>query len=95
MESAPCMCPNDSLADWVEDPLAFNAAIRLRCLATRACCSEMRRKAACLSGSGIGPFSQGSLDEALGLAVGSGRVGSGADVLEAEPSTGVAEAKDL
>ena len=42
-------------------------------------------------GAGIGPFSKSGLDEALGLAVGSGSVGPGADVLEAELLAGVAE----
>src|SRR5687768_16687402 len=36
-----------------------------------------------LVGSEIGPFAQGGLDEALGLSVGSGRIGPGADVPEA------------
>src|SRR6266849_2332651 len=31
---------------------------------------------------GVGPFSEGSLDEALGLTVGLWRIGFGADVLE-------------
>src|SRR4051812_35788962 len=42
-------------------------------------------------GPGIGPFSEGGLDEALGLAVGLGRVGSGFDVLEFEPVAGARE----
>ena len=35
-------------------------------------------------GLGVSPFPQGRLDEALGLAVGLGRVGLGADVVQAE-----------
>src|SRR5882672_12722460 len=44
-----------------------------------------------LIGAGIGPFAQGGLDEALGLAVGPGHVGPGANVLEVEPATDVAK----
>ena len=44
-----------------------------------------------LIGAGVGPFSQGGLDEALGLAVSFGRIGLGADVLEAEAAAGVTE----
>src|SRR5260370_33659741 len=40
---------------------------------------------------GVGPFSEGSLDEALGLAVGLWRIGFGADVLEPATAAGVAE----
>ncbi len=40
---------------------------------------------------GVGPFAQGGLDEALGLAVGSGRVGSGAAVFDAACSGKLAE----
>ena len=39
----------------------------------------------------IGPFAQGGLDEALSLSVGFGRVGFGADVLEAQCGTGCFE----
>ena len=42
-------------------------------------------------GSGVGPFAQGGLDEALGLAVGPGRVGPGAQMPEAGVGAGVAE----
>lgn len=42
-------------------------------------------------GSGIGPFAQGGVDEALSLSVGSGRVGLGEDVLNAEPLAGLTE----
>ena len=34
--------------------------------------------------AGIGPFTQGGLNEAFGLAMSSGRIGSGSDVFEAE-----------
>src|SRR5258708_39361988 len=37
-----------------------------------------------LIGAGGGPFAQGRLDEALGLAVGARRVGAGSDVPEGE-----------
>lgn len=40
---------------------------------------------------GIGPFAQGGLDEAFGLAVGLWRAGSCADVPEVESLAGVAE----
>src|SRR5258708_3075640 len=40
---------------------------------------------------GVGPFSEGSLDEALGLAVGLWRIGFGADVPEPAIAAGVAE----
>jgi len=39
----------------------------------------------CVVGPGIGPFAQGGLDEAFGLAIGLGRIGPGADVLDGEP----------
>jgi hypothetical protein len=39
-------------------------------------------------GQRIGPFPQRGLDEALGLAVGPGRIGPGSEVLEPEPSAG-------
>jgi CheY-like chemotaxis protein len=39
----------------------------------------------------IGPLAQGGLDEALGLAVGPGGVGAGADMLEAEFAAGLGE----
>ena len=42
----------------------------------------------CLIGSGIGPFAQGGLDEALGLAVGSGRIRLCSDVLQTERFAG-------
>src|SRR3954451_20367349 len=42
-------------------------------------------------GLSVGPFAQGGLDEALGLAVGLGRIGLGPDVLETEIATGRAE----
>jgi hypothetical protein len=42
-------------------------------------------------GLGISPFPEGGLDEALGLAIGFGCVGLGADVLDAELAAGVAE----
>jgi hypothetical protein len=42
-------------------------------------------------GSGVGPFAQGSLDEALGLAVGARRVGLGAQVAQAGISAGTTE----
>ena len=41
--------------------------------------------------SGIGPFAQGGLDEAFGLAVGSGRIGFSSDVFEAELFAGGGE----
>ena len=44
---------------------------------------------------GISPFAQAGLDEALGLAVGLGRIGPGADVLEAKTLAGFAEAMDV
>src|ERR1700750_1045973 len=44
-----------------------------------------------LIGAGVGPFSQGGLDEALCLAVSFGRIVLGADVLEAEAAAGVTE----
>src|SRR3954452_6815828 len=42
-------------------------------------------------GLSVGPFAQGGLDEALGLAVCLGRIGLGPDVLEAELAAGAAE----
>ena len=39
----------------------------------------------------IGPFAQGGLDEALGLAVGSGCVGSGAAVFDGHLLAGLTE----
>src|SRR5215207_5495159 len=42
-------------------------------------------------GPGIGLLSERGLDEALGLAVGLGRVGLGSDVLELEPFAGARE----
>ena len=36
-------------------------------------------------GVGVGPFAQAGLDEALGLAVGLGRIGLGPNVFEAQP----------
>jgi hypothetical protein len=42
-------------------------------------------------GLGVGPFSEGCLDEALGLAVGLRGVGFGSDVFEPEIATGVTE----
>src|SRR3954469_11116612 len=42
-------------------------------------------------GLSVGPFAQGSLDEALGLAVCLGRIRLGPDVLEAELTAGAAE----
>ena len=45
----------------------------------------------CWISDGIGPFPEGGLDEALGLAVGFGRVGLGAEVFDAELPAGVAE----
>lgn len=42
-------------------------------------------------GDGVGPFPESSLDEALGLAVGLGRIGLGPDMLEAEVSAGLGE----
>jgi len=44
-----------------------------------------------LIGFGIGPFTQRGLDEALGLAIGLGCIGPGADVLEAEPVAGASK----
>ena len=45
---------------------------------------------------GVGPLAQQGLDEALGLAVGLGRVGPGADVAQAEQPAGLAEqARDV
>ena len=44
-------------------------------------------------GACVGPFPQRGLDEALGLAVGLGRVEPGSDVLEPEPSAGAIEGK--
>ena len=43
-------------------------------------------------GVGIGPFPEGALDEASGLAVGAGRIGSGAELLEVLPSAEAGEA---
>ena len=43
-------------------------------------------------GVGVGPFAQAGLDEALGLAVGAGRVGAGPDVAQAGGGDGFAEA---
>ncbi len=43
-----------------------------------------------LIGLGIGPFAQGRLDEAFGLAVGPWCVGFGADVLDGESFAGIA-----
>src|SRR3954453_2683147 len=42
-------------------------------------------------GLSVGPFAQGGLDEALGLAVRFGRIGLGPDVLETEIAAGRAE----
>src|SRR3954453_6309445 len=42
-------------------------------------------------GLSVGPFAQSGLDEALGFAVGLGRIGLGPDVLEAEIAAGRAE----
>jgi hypothetical protein len=39
----------------------------------------------------VSPFAQGGLDEALGFAIGLRRIGSGADVFDAEPAAGVLE----
>ena len=44
---------------------------------------------------GIGPLSQGGLDEALGFSVGFGGVGSGADVPETQLAARVAEGEGL
>src|ERR1700761_2109210 len=41
--------------------------------------------------SGVGPFSEGSLDEAFGFAVGLGAVGSGAAVADGQCGAGAAE----
>ena len=46
----------------------------------------------CRIGEAVGPFAQEGLDEALGLAVGLGRVGSGEDVADAQPSQRLGEA---
>jgi len=45
----------------------------------------------CCIGSGIGPFAQRGLDEALGFSIGLRRVWFGSDVAEAELLTGVAK----
>ena len=42
---------------------------------------------------GISPFAQPGLDESFGLAIGLGRIGLGADVLEPEALAGFAEGK--
>jgi hypothetical protein len=42
-------------------------------------------------GDGVGPFPECGLDEALGLAVGPGRVGFRADMPEAELAAGLGE----
>ena len=42
-------------------------------------------------GHGVGPLPAQCLDEPLGLAVGSGRVGPGADVLQAQGAAGLGE----
>lgn len=42
-------------------------------------------------GPGIGPLAQAGLDEALGLSVGLGSAGSGADVPEVQGLAGFAE----
>ena len=44
---------------------------------------------------GVGPFPQCGLDEALGLAVGFGRVRPGSDVLQTQVPTRIAEGKGL
>ena len=44
---------------------------------------------------GIGPFTQAGLDEALGLSIGPGRIGLGADVPQLEALASPSEAKDL
>lgn len=44
-----------------------------------------------LIGAGIGPFSQGGLDEAFGVAIGAWGIGSGASVLESEMLAGIGE----
>ena len=46
-------------------------------------------------GLGVSPLAQGSLDEALGLAISLRRVGFGADVFEAKPVAELAESKGL
>src|SRR5579871_5583421 len=46
-----------------------------------------------LVGAGVGPFAQGGLDKALGLAVGFWRVGPGADV--PDPALGEAGAEGV
>jgi hypothetical protein len=45
-------------------------------------------------GSGVGPFAQAGLDEALRLAVGSGRVGLGAQMLDFEPAQRLGVGRD-
>ena len=40
-------------------------------------------------GACVGPFAQAGLDEALGLSVGFGRVGFGAQMLDPEPAQGL------
>ena len=42
-------------------------------------------------GPGVGPFAQRGLDEAVGLSVGSGRIGLGADVADLEALAGCGE----
>ena len=49
----------------------------------------------CWIGLSVGPFPERGLDEALGLAVGFGRVGLGADVLDAQVPASVAEGEGL
>ena len=44
-----------------------------------------------LVSSGVSPFAQAGLDEAFGLPIGLGRIGLGADVLEAKALASVAE----
>jgi hypothetical protein len=44
-----------------------------------------------VDGACVGPLREGGLDEALGLAVGLGCVGLGADVLELQPFAGARE----
>ena len=48
-----------------------------------------------LEGSGVGPFAERGLDEALGLAVGLRRVGFGSDVPDAELLAGARESFGL